>query len=170
MQHGKGDSREHPVNGGEQIEKVECEWRRRKRGRRRQVPTSELLGSPLRRSPHPDGHLTDLLILEQPPHQLSPRVLPAVFLLAPGKQHLRLEPHEAAGHVQVVGGLVEAEIVDRLKKLIGDSGNRDIGDLQLLLSEEMEQQVERTRERVELDYEARSRSGRLCRSFGCGHD
>ena len=137
-------------------------------GRRRQVAAGELLRAPLGGAAHPDGDLADLLVLEQPPHQLRARILPAVLLRAARQQHLRLEAHQPAGHVEVVGGLVEAELVDGLEELVGDPRDRNVGDLELLFAQQVQQQIERAGERVELDDEAGPRAERGGRAASGG--
>ena len=135
---------------------IERERKRRQLGRRRQVASGELLRPALGGAPHPDGDLADLLVLEQPPYQLGARVFPLVVVGAPGQEHLRLEPDKPAGHVEIVGRLVEPELVDGAEELVGDPGDRDVGDLELLLAQEVEQQIERTGEGIELDDESRA--------------
>ena len=45
--------------------------------------------------------------------------------------------------------------MDGLEELVGDPRDRDLGDLELLLAQQVQQQVERAGERVELDDERR---------------
>ena len=84
----------------------------------------------------------------------------------PGQQHLRLEPHQPAGHVEVVGRLVEAQLVDGLEKLIGDAGDRNVGDLELLFAQQVQQQIERPGEGVELHHERGPGAKRRGRRLG----
>ena len=44
--------------------------------------------------------------------------------------------------------------MDGLEELVGDPRDRDVGDLELLLAEQVQQQIQRAGERVELDDEA----------------
>ena len=82
-------------------------------GRRRQVaPRANWQRAPVGRRLHPVGDLLDLLVLQQPAHQLGARILPCLALLAARQQHLRLEPDQPARHFQIVGGLVEPELMD----------------------------------------------------------
>jgi len=66
--------------------------------------------------------------------------------------------------------------VDRLEKLIGDPRDGDVRDLELLLPQEVQQEIERSGERLELDHKARARTqsaGRCLREgggLGRGHD
>ncbi len=110
---------------------------------------------PVRLALQPEGDLLDLLVFQQPAHQFRPRILPALLLRPARQQHLRLESHEAARHVEIVGGLVEAEFVNHAQELVGDPRDRNVGDLDLLLPQQVQQQVERTVEPVELHHEAR---------------
>ncbi len=59
--------------------------------------------------------------------------------------------------------------MDGVEELIGDPRDRNVGDLELLLAQQVQQQVERPGEGIELDDEpgARAEGGR--RSFGGGH-
>ena len=59
--------------------------------------------------------------------------------------------------------------MDRAEELIGDPGDRNIGDLELFLAQQMQQQVERPGEGVELDDESGTRAQGGRRSFGGGH-
>jgi hypothetical protein len=86
--------------------------------------------------------------------------LPLVVVRAAWEQHLRLEAHEAARHVEIIGGLIESQLVNGLEELIGDAADRDVRDLDLVFAEQVQQQIERTRERFELDDESRSRTQR----------
>ena len=64
----------------EHFDQIERERRWRQVGRRRHVAAIELERPPLGGGPEPQGDLLDLLIFEQPPHQLGTRIVPAVFL------------------------------------------------------------------------------------------
>jgi hypothetical protein len=105
---------------------------------------------------------TARLILEQPADQLRAGVFPALVILAPREQQLGLEPQQPAGHFEVIRRLIEAEIVHHGQKLVGHSRNRDVRDIDLLLAEQMQQQVERTREALQLHDEPGT--GRVSRS------
>jgi len=50
--------------------------------------------------------------------------------------------------------------VDGLKELVRDPRNRNVRDLELLLAEEMQEQVQRAVERIQLDDEAWPRAER----------
>ena len=60
--------------------------------------------------------------------------------------------------------------MDGRQELIGDPRDRDVGDLELLLAEQMEQQVERPGESVELDDEAGAGAERGGGGLGRGHE
>ena len=68
--------------------------------------------------------------------------------------------------------------MNRTEKLVGNPGHRDVGDFELLFPQQVQQQVERAAEFLQLDYEAgwraqghRRRLGQY-RGGGCGsgHD
>ena len=62
-----------------------------------------------------------------------------------------------------------ADIYTGVEELIGDPRDRDVGDLELFLPQQVQKQVERPGEGIELDDEpgARAEGGR--RGFGGGH-
>ena len=127
---------------------------RRRRGWLRAEPAPELLGAPRRRLRQPVDQLADLLVLEQPAHQLRSRVLPLVVPHAPRQQQLRLDAEQSGRHLKVVGRLIEPQLADHREELIGDFRDREIGDVELVLVDQVQQQVERARELLELDDEA----------------
>jgi hypothetical protein len=49
------------------------------------------------------------------------------------------------------------------EELVGDAGDRDVRDLDLLLPEEVEQEIERTGEALQLDDESAGGIGRRAR-------
>jgi hypothetical protein len=60
--------------------------------------------------------------------------------------------------------------VDHTQELIGDTSYRDVRDVNLFFAEEVQQQIERSREGVELDDEPRFGAERGSgRSSGCRH-
>ena len=118
--------------------------------RRREISAGKPERAPVGRRHHPVGDLFDLLVLQQTAHQLGAGIVPALAILAARQKHLCLEPDQPAGHLEIVRGLVEAELVHHREELIGDPGDRNIRDVDLLFAEEMQQQIERTREGVHL--------------------
>ena len=95
----------------------------------------------------------NLLVLEQTPDQLCSRIFPRLRHLLVGQQHLRLDAHEARGHLQIVRGFVETESRDAFQELLGDACDGNVLDVDLLVANEREEQVERTRELRQLDDE-----------------
>ena len=76
------------------------------------------------------------------------------------QQQLHLEADQPARHLEIVGRLVQSERVNRREKLVGDPRDRNVGDVDLLLAHQVQQQVERTGEAVELHDEAARPSAR----------
>jgi len=66
--------------------------------------------------------------------------------------------------------LVEAELVNGLKKLIGNARDGDVRDLELLLPQKVEQQIQRTGERLQLHHERRTCTQRYGGRLGLAHD
>src|SRR5256885_723900 len=87
-------------------------------------------------------------------HQLGPRIFPLVVSQPPRQQHLRLDPQQPGRHLEVVRRLVQAQLADHREELIGDLGHRQIGDVELVLLDQVQQQIERPRELLQLDDEA----------------
>src|SRR2546426_510818 len=81
--------------------------------------------------------LADLLVLEQPAHQLRSRVLPLVVPHAPRQQQLRLDAEQSGRHLKVVGRLIEPQLADHREELIGDFRDREIGDVELVLVDQV---------------------------------
>ena len=100
----------------------------------------------------------ELLVLEQPPHQRVARILflalDAGGRLGARQQHLRLDVDERRGHHQEFARDVEVQLLhqlDRVEVLLRDERDRDVVDVDLVLPDEVQQQVERPLEVVELD-------------------
>src|SRR5207244_12173267 len=91
---------------------------------------------------------------EQPAHRLCARGLPFAVPRTAGQECLRLDPQQTGGHLQVVRRLAQAQVADHAQELIGDLRDREVGDVELVLADEMQQQIERARELLELDDEA----------------
>src|SRR2546427_9011441 len=114
----------------------------------------ELLGAPGGGLTEPVHELANLLILEQPAHQLRARVLPLVVPDAARQQQLRLDAQQPRRHLEVVRRLVQPQLVDDREKLVGDLRDRQVGDVDLVLADQMQQQVERAGELLQLDDES----------------
>src|SRR4029434_7285454 len=124
-----------------QRQQVDGERLRRQFGRRREIAPGKLSGPSLGGLVEPGGDFADQLILEQSPDQLVPRIFPALFFRPARQQGLRLEPEEAACHLQVVGSLIQSEIVDHTQELIRDASYRDVRNVNLFFAEEVQQQI-----------------------------
>ena len=85
------------------------------------------------------------------------------------QQHARLDLGQDRGHHQVLGGELEAHLVHRLDVLdvlARDLGDRDVEDVQVLAADQVQQQVERTFERLEDDLERVRRDVEVARQLG----
>src|SRR2546422_8230412 len=97
-----------------------------------------------------DRDLAEALILDQLLHQLGPRVLLGLFVLARQRQqHAALDVGEGRRHDEVLARAVEVQLgqlLEHRQVLVGDGGDGDVGDLHLVLLDEVEEQVERALE------------------------
>ena len=98
------------------------------------------------------------LVLEQPPHQDVARILlvavDAGSRLGPRQQHSGLDVNQRGRHHQEVAGDVEIQLlqqVNRIEILLRDEHDRDVVDVQLVLPDQVQEQIERAVEVVELD-------------------
>src|SRR5205807_95860 len=85
VQYRLGDERDHPLRRGEQVVQLDHQRGRGRLGRLGPEAAPELLGAPRRSLPQPLYQLPDLLVLEQPAHQLGAWILPFV-LSQPARQ------------------------------------------------------------------------------------
>ena len=79
-------------------------------------------------------------------------MLLVLFRLRPRQQHARLDLGQHRGHHQVLGRQFQAQVlhqVDVLHVLVGDVGDRDVEDVQVLAADQIQQQVERPLEGIE---------------------
>jgi hypothetical protein len=70
---------------------------------------------------------------------------------------LRLDAHQQRRHLQELARPVQAQRLrtfDRLKELLRDLRDRDVENVDVLLADQMQQQIERTLEPVQLDNES----------------
>ncbi len=115
---------------------------------------------------HPPGedlrHFLVRLVLQQPGEQQVPGLQQGQVLLvldlARRQQPGRLEVEQGGRHQQEVAGLVEVPLgplgPDVGDELVGDLGERDLGDVELVFGDEAEEQIERALEDVQVDLEA----------------
>ena len=134
--------------------------------RRREISPGKPRRAPLGRAFHPADDFPDLLVLQQPPHQLGPGILPAIVVHPAGEQHLGLEPQQAAGHVQIVSRLIQAQVVDGPEELVGNPRDGNIRDVDPLFPKEVQEQIERPGEGIQFDDEPRLAAGD---GHGCVH-
>ena len=151
MQHRLGNEGDHPLRCGQEIVQVDHEGSGRCRGRLRRKAAPELLRPARRRRAQPFHQLANLLVLEQAPHQLGAWVLPLVVAEAAWQEHLCLDPQQPRRHLQVIRRLIQSEVVDDSEKLIRDLGDGQVGDIDLVLMDQVQQEIERSRELLELD-------------------
>ena len=129
------------------------------------------IAAPLFENP---GGVFEFLVFQQPLDQFPPRVVQRILdLLAPRQHHPRLDFDQRTGHFEKIADGVDIELLkDRqiLEKLIGDRRDRDFGDLDFVLSHQIEQQIQRPAENLEIDEEIHgaSRGGRGAKQIGQG--
>ncbi len=103
------------------------------------------------------GDLAKQLVFQQPSDQLGSGVLVFPEVAAPRQEHLRLDAHERRGHLQELAGPLQAQVpldsLDRRDELTRDLRDRDVEDVDVLRADQVEQQVERALERLEVDDE-----------------
>ena len=105
------------------------------------------------------GDLLVLLVFQQAPNQFRPgidlfRLFIAVVITAGGQQCLRLHVRQGRSHHQVLTGNVDVQRLHQIQVrqvLLGDEADRNVEDVELVLANQMQQQIERTLEDVELD-------------------
>src|SRR5262249_46656514 len=102
------------------------------------------------------------LVFEELLDELVPRILFDLVVVAGDarEQHAALDERERRRHDQVLAGVVEIELADALDQreiLIRNRGDRDVGDLDLVLLDQVQEQVERAFEEVELHRAGRER-------------
>src|SRR5207253_295850 len=112
---------------------------------------STMVGRSPTTSRHPHA---ELWILEQPPHQRRARVLPFVVAHTARQEHLCLDAEQPRRHFGVVRRLIQPQLPDHRQELVHDLRDRQIGDVELVLLNKVQQKVEGTGELLQLDDEA----------------
>src|SRR5437867_2247997 len=112
VEHRFWDERDDALCGGEQIVEVDLERCGRRIRRRCLIAAAKTLSANVRGMSQPVHELTDLLVFQQPADELGPRIFPFVIPEPARQQQLRLDAQEARGHFEIIGGLVESELVD----------------------------------------------------------
>ena len=80
------------------------------------------------------------------------------------QQQARFEIGEPGRHHQIIGGELEAQIARRLDEseiLLGQSQNRNLGEIDLLAARQLQQKIERALKAIDIDKERRF----ACRSL-----
>src|SRR5690606_26834162 len=102
--------------------------------------------------------LAEMLGLEETPHQRGTRVHQLSALIRPAREeHLRLDADQRRRHLEELAGAIEAQALDaldRAEELFRDARDRDVEDVDVLLANQVEQQIERALEPLELHDEA----------------
>ncbi len=113
-------------------------------------------------------NFAEMFVLEQSPHELGARIFQFTrFVQATWQQHLRFYAHERGCHFQKFTGQVQTEVLNlanRQQKLLGDLCNRNIENIDILLANQMQQQIERTLETIQLN-----KKRGLVLEDGCGY-
>ena len=99
------------------------------------------------------GDLPDLLVLQETPDQLRPGIQ-LVLVPVAREEHLRLDPHQGGGHLQEFPGAVELGRLDglhRLEELVGDLGDGDVEDVDVLHPDQVQEEVQGALEPIDVD-------------------
>ncbi len=99
--------------------------------------------------------VADLFILEEPAHELSTRIL-VLRVPMPRQEHLGLDVDEPGRHLDEFSGVVQIlgfDPFDGGQELTGDPGDGDFEDIDVLLTDEVQQQVERPLKALDVDDE-----------------
>jgi hypothetical protein len=98
-----------------------------------------------------------LLMFEQSPHERLARILLGLVLLSrvrARQQRARLDMNQRRRHDEELARNIQVQLLhqgDVGEVLLGDERNRDVVDVHLVLANEVNQQVKRSLERIELD-------------------
>ena len=87
----------------------------------------------------------------------------------PRQQHARLDLREHRGHQQVLARQLQLQVghqLDVLHVLARDLGDRDVEDVEVLLADQVQQQVERTLERLQEHLQRIGRDVEIARQLG----
>ena len=88
-------------------------------------------------------------------HQLLPRVFQFVLhLVAPRQDLLRLDLDQQTGHRQEIAHRVDVQLLEHrqiLEILVGDRRDGNVGDLDLVLAHQVEQEVHRAPEQIQVN-------------------
>ena len=101
-------------------------------------------------------HIHDLpylLVFQESPHELGARIFPHFIAFPAREKHLRLYANETRGHFEIIGGFVESEGLDAQEELLCNACDRNVLNIDLFITYQCEQQIERTGELRQLDDE-----------------
>ena len=114
------------------------------------------------------GGQFDALVFQQPAYQFGAGIFS--FLTRCGfawrQQHARLDFNQHRGHQQVFGGefqIAAANLFDIDQVLARDAGHWNVQDVEVLLADQVEQQVERTFEGFEKNFQCVGRDVEILR-------
>ena len=116
--------------------------------------------------------LLEAFVFHQPADQLGARVTLVLRRgLGARQEHARLDLGQHGGHHQILGGQFEAQLRHQLHVLhvlVGDDGDRDMEDIQVLALDQVQQQVQRPLEGVEKDLQGIRRDVEVLRQGQVG--
>ena len=99
----------------------------------------------------------EVLVLEQPPDQLRARVLDLALVVDPARQqHAGLDPDQRRRHLQELPRpvqVVRLHAPDGVEELVGDLRDGDVEDLDVLRADQVQEEVQRAVESLQLDDE-----------------
>src|SRR5262249_47906940 len=98
----------------------------------------------------------ELLVFEQPAHQRLARILFRIFLrrIRTRQEHPRLDVNQRRSHHEELARHVEVQLLHQIdvgEVLLGDEGDRNVVDVDLVLLDEVQQQIERSLEILQAD-------------------
>ena len=101
------------------------------------------------------GRIAILLVFQEPPHKLLPGVFEFLLDLIGPRQHLlRLDLDQEAGHGHEVAHRANVELLQDgqvLQVLVRDQRDGNIDDFHLVLAHQVEEQVQRAAENVQVN-------------------
>src|SRR5439155_19824431 len=112
------------------------------------------------------GGLLETAVLEELTDESRARILLLLLGNRRREQHARLDPHQGRGHDQELAGDLQVELAHQLQRvevLPRDLGDGYVGDLELLLLDQMEQEIQRAIEDRDVDLKRGSPLGRRLR-------
>ena len=112
----------------------------------------------------------EALVFLQPAHEIGARIALFARIRIDGarQQHARLDLGQRRGHDQVFAGELELQPGherDVLHVLLRDVGDRDVEDVEVLPPDHVQQQVERTLERIEENFQRLRRDVQVFRQL-----